>query len=87
MRKSVLLTISLSLAGCGSLPKFPEVWQCSWNGNPRAFFCINTETRARMKIDATSPDMRGAQCLSHDDYRKSEEWVATVKEIAEKRCR
>lgn len=83
--KSVLWAISLS--GCAQLPEFPEVWQCQYNGTPRAFYCINTKTKDRMKLDALDTKMKGAQCLSPEDYKKSEDWVQLVKEIAERRCK
>lgn len=86
--KIALLTISLSLISCGDVvPEFPEVWQCQYNGSPRAFYCVNSKTKARMKLDAGSSRMKGAQCLPADDYRQSEAWVQTVKEIAQQRCR
>ena len=91
-RKSLKTNLSLlcflCLVGCGSqVPDFPDVYQCQWNGNPRAFYCINVKTKARVKIDADHPHMKGAQCLSADDYKQSEAWVGAVKAIAEKRCK
>lgn len=89
MRKSVLLKISLSLlpAGCGSLPPFPEIYQCAYHASHKAFFCVNTKTEAQLKIPESDPRMKGAQCMSPTDYRKSEQWVQSVKQIAETRCR
>lgn len=84
MKKSLLLKsvlLSFALSSCGSvIPAFPEVWQCVRKNSK--FYCVNTETQAR-KIMA---EMENAQCLSAADYRKSERWVATVREIAEQRC-
>lgn len=87
MNKLALSIISLSFIACGVVPEFPEVWQCVWAGEPRAFFCVNTKTKERRKVSAGAPEMRGAQCLSADDYKKSEAWVAGVKQLAENRCR
>lgn len=88
MLRAALFAISLSLAGCASaLPEFPEIWQCAFDGNPKAFYCVNTRTGARLKVAADDPRMKGAQCMSLDDYRKSERWVQQVKLIAEQRCR
>jgi len=85
MRSVGLLITSLSLVGCGAVPSFPEVDQCAYvNGS---FYCINTKTGAEVKLPASAPKMKGAQCMSLADYRKSEQWVATVKQIAETRCR
>ena len=81
-----LCVTSLSLLGCGSqVPAFPEVDQCAYVSG--FFYCVNTKTGAEVKLPASIQSMRGAQCMSLDDYRKSEQWVASVKQIAEKRCR
>lgn len=87
--KTVLLAISLStvLVSCDVVPEFPEVWQCQYNGSPRGFYCINTRTRSKRYIEASDERMKAAQCLSADDYKAAEAWVATVKEIAERRCK
>lgn len=86
--KTALLIISLELTACGSvLPDFPEVWQCQLNGTPRAFYCENTKTKEHLKIPVTAPSMIGAQCLSPEDYKRSEAWVAAVKLIAQQRCK
>ncbi len=81
--KSVLCAISLS--GCASLPPFPEIYQCGFRES-FGFACVNTETGERERRSLKAPEMDGAQCMSLDDYRKSEEWVETVKEIAQRRC-
>ncbi len=85
--KFALLTIGLS--GCGrGIPDFPDnVFQCQYNGTPRAFYCVNVKTKDKMKIPGDSSAMRAAQCLSADDYKKSEAWVQTVVALAEKRCK
>ena len=81
------LLLSSVLAGCGDrIPNPPEVSQCQWNGKPRAFYCENTVTHEREKIAADDPRMKGAQAMSARDYKKSESWVQTVKEIALSRC-
>jgi hypothetical protein len=86
MHKSALLILSFSLFACSKLPPFPEVYKCAWAGEPRAFFCVNTETGARIRVAPMDSSMNGAQCLSLEDYRKSENWVETIKKMAEKRC-
>jgi hypothetical protein len=84
----VWLSLSSSIAACGvQLPAFPDVWQCAWAGTPRAFFCVNTKTGERRKIDASDAVMNGAQCLSSADYVRSEEWIDSIKEIARARCK
>lgn len=87
MRSAALLITSLSLVGCGSLPPFPEIYQCAFYASQNAFYCVNSSTKEEIKLPVDSPKMRGAQCMSLEDYRKSESWVQTVKQIAETRCR
>lgn len=86
-RKSVLLITCLSLSGCASLPPFPEIYQCAWNGTPRAFYCVNTQTKARIKIEAQDPSMKAAQCVSADDFKKVQAWVSQVEQVANEKCR
>jgi hypothetical protein len=75
------------LSACGSqIPAFPAVWQCTLEGSPRAFYCVNTKTLERKKVSVDSPAMKGAQALSRGDYLKSEKWIEEVKQIAEQRC-
>lgn len=82
-----IIFICLFLFGCGTkIPDFPAVWQCQYNGEPRAFYCINVKTKEKIKLSASSARMKAAQCLSADDYRASEQWVEQVKLLAEKRC-
>lgn len=88
MLKIALLLISLSLISCGTIvPEFPAVWQCGYSVKFNKFRCVNTKTKQAMNVKRDDPSMEGAQCLSADDYRKSEAWVESVKEIAETRCR
>lgn len=82
-----LLTISLAVNGCGfGVPEFPEVYQCAYAGNPRAFYCVNTVTKAKLKLPLDDSRMKGAQCLSASDYKKSEAWTKSVIELAKTRC-
>lgn len=87
MAKIGLLAISLNVLACSQLPPFPEIYQCAWDGNPRAFYCVNTVTKERKKLQPLDATMKGAQCLSLEDYRRSEEWVETIKTMAERRCK
>lgn len=84
----ILSAISLTaLISCStSLPAFPEVWQCQYNGNPRAFYCVNTETKDERIIELSSEEMLAAQCLSADDYVKAQEWVQAVKKLVDEKC-
>lgn len=85
--KIALFLISLSLEACASLPPFPEIWQCAYSVKFDKFRCVNTSTKAAINLKRNDPRMEAAQCLSADDYKKSEEWLTSVLEIANKRCR
>lgn len=88
MLKIALFAIVLSsLVGCGSsLPPFPPIWQCGYDYVDTVFRCVNTDTKEHKLLSAYDPSMQGAQCLSLEDYKSSEAWVAAMKEIAQKRC-
>lgn len=87
-RKILLCLIGLSLSACGSgIPEPPEVWQCQVNGTPRAFYCVNTKTHERNKLAIDDSEMKGAQCLSADDYLKSEAYVKTLIELAKSKLK
>lgn len=84
--KMLSLVLGLSLSACASLPPFPEVWQCAHSAKFNKFRCVNTTTKAAMNLRRDDPSMEGAQCLSADDYAKSEKWLQSVIEIANKKC-
>lgn len=86
--KTILLTTCLSVlaSACASLPPFPEVWQCQYNGNPRAFFCVNSVTKKHLKIPVSAPSMKAAQCVSADDFKNVQNWIAAVEQIAHDHC-
>lgn len=87
--KRILLTIGLvlSITGCRTIEDAPQVWQCQFNGSPRAFFCVNTHTKERRKLSAESPTMKAAQCLSAQDYKTMQSYVDYLIREAGKRCR
>lgn len=82
-----LSAISLAV-GCGglNLPPAPAVYQCQYNGTPRAFYCVNTRTSERLKIDAEAVEMKAAQCVSADDYKKLEAWRVQLIQFAQREC-
>lgn len=84
MRKLALLIIVLE--GCASLPPFPSVYQCGYRHDRAAFYCVNTETKAQVKIPENSEVMKGAQCLSPNDFKAVENWVQTVEQEAQQHC-
>lgn len=84
--KIALLITSLSLSACKTLEDAPEVWQCQYNGSPRAFYCQNTKTKERLKVPANDPSMKAAQCLSADDYSVMEDYVQYLMQEAQRRC-
>jgi hypothetical protein len=89
MLKNVLLVIVINVAGCASLPPVPEVVQYGVHAdvNPPGFYGVNNKTGARDHNDFFDPEMKGAQCVTNDGYRKYEAWVQQIIEIAEQRCR
>jgi hypothetical protein len=60
----------------------PAVWQCQYNGTPRAFYCVNSKTKEKKKIEADSLEMKASQCLSASDYKKSEAWIKAIIDLA-----
>lgn len=87
MRKAVLLIISLVSIGCVQLPPFPEIEQDGYSYKYKKFRACNTITHKCRNISLDSPSMEGAQCMSGPDYKKSEQWVDAVVEIANQRCK
>lgn len=85
--KTALLIISLSLSGCLAIAPPPAVDLCQFNGNPRAFFCENTDTHKQEKRPIADPRMKASQCLSADDYRAMSDYVDYLTNEAEQRCR
>lgn len=86
IRKIALLIASLSLSACKHLADPPEHWLCQYNGEPVAFYCVNSVTKQKLKIPANSPDMKAAQCLSADDYRNMQTYVDYLIQEAKRRC-
>lgn len=84
MLRLMLLTICLS--ACESLPPFPAIWQCVYRNDKAAFYCVNTQTKAQLKIPQGAPSMKGAQCVSPKDFNTVQSWITSVKEIAEEHC-
>jgi hypothetical protein len=84
--KTILFLTSL-ISGCASLPPFPEVNQCGYSVKFNKFRCCDTETKKCFNLKREDPSMEAAQCLSADDYKKSEEWVQSVVDIANRRCK
>lgn len=74
------------LSGCSILPTFPEIWQCQFNGDPRAFYCVNTKTGEQKKFDLMDPVFKAAQCVSADDYKKVQQWISDSEKIILDRC-
>lgn len=82
-----MLIVSLGLSACASLPPFPSVNQCGYSVKFNKFRCCNTETKKCFDLKRDDKKMEAAQCLNADDYAKTEAWVDSVIEIANKRCR
>lgn len=87
LKVSMGLSIILISLGCAQLPPFPEVYQCQYNGTPRAFYCVDTTTKKQIKVQANDPVMKAAQCLSSDDYKEAQSWIKEIKSLAEQHCK
>lgn len=90
MRKLTLLITSLSLAACGSqLPKAPHHVQYGVHANvsPPGFYGVDNQTKERVFRAFDDRNMKGAQCLTAQDYKEWADWVRAVKQIAERRCK
>lgn len=88
MRRILLCLSALSLSSCGlNVPPPPETWLCQVNDTPRAFYCKNTKTKERKLIAIDDPSMKAAQCLSADDFKKSEAYVMDLIDLAKKQCK
>lgn len=88
MSRRLLALLAFFCGGCGSLPKVPHHVQY---GNypqvtPPGFYGVDNESQAHVFHAWTDAEMVGAQCLTVDDYRAFQAWVASVKQIAERRC-
>lgn len=89
MLKNVLLTVSLASAiACQQVPEFPEIVQYGVHSDvePAGFYGVNNKTKERVYRPFTDPAMKGAQCMSLEDYRKSEAWAEALVELAKQRC-
>lgn len=79
--------LSMGVASCPrNIPPAPEVWQCQFNGTPRAFYCVNNKTFQQLKIPLTAPSMKGAQCLGPAYFKRMEKWVSDLTIQAQQRC-
>lgn len=86
--KYALILCALFLASCGKeVPEFPQVSQCVFKVKYQAFYCVDNKTKARVKISVQDFAMDAAQCLSAEDYKKSERWIGDVRAIAEEKCK
>jgi hypothetical protein len=85
--KAILLITILSLFGCGKLPPAPPVWQCAYSIKFNKFRCVNSQTKEATNLRRDDPAMEAAQCLSADDYKKGQRYVALLKRMAEERCK
>lgn len=87
LKTTLLITVLGLSAGCKRIEDAPPVWQCQYNGSPRAFYCVNTHTKQRMKIPAEHPQMKAAQCLSAQDFKTMQRYVDYLIDESKRRCR
>jgi hypothetical protein len=83
--KRSFLIISLSLAGCKSVPEHPQVNDCSIHAdiNPPGFYCVDSKTKARSYLPFDHPSMKGGQALSAPDVKKHYSWIQALIEMIE----
>ena len=77
---SLSAILLITLISCSTLPTSPEIWQCQFNGDPRAFTCYNNKTFEERTFPGGHPDMKAAQCLSADDYLKFQDYISALKD-------
>lgn len=85
--KMTLLAIALGLSACGRIPDPPAVWACGYSIKFNKFRCVNTETKKAVNVSRDDSQMEAAQCLSADDYKRSERYVSELLKLAEQRCK
>lgn len=91
MKKSLtalkMALLAISLSSCAKVPPFPEIHQCAYSIKFNKFRCCNTRSKECFNLSREDERMEAAQCLSADDYKKSEAWVQAVINIANERCK
>lgn len=90
MLKRVLWGASLSLIlGCNSIPPVPDHVQYGVHADihPPGFYGVHNRTKERLYRPFEEPSMKGAQCVTLEDYKKLAEWAQKVKEVAERQCK
>lgn len=75
-----------SLMACAKLPPAPAIYQCGYSIKFNKFRCVNTKTKEKINLSRDNPRMEAAQCLSAEDFKAAQAWVAQVKATAERRC-
>lgn len=90
MRKIVSLVILISASvACSVIPPVPQHDQYGIHAdvNPPGFYGVNNETHAQTYRPFNDPVMKGGQALSAKDYASFQQWIESVKQIADQRCR
>lgn len=88
MLKSVLLTISLGLSACASIPQPPRHVQYGVypQVNPPGFYGVDSVTKDRIYRPLNDPAMAGAQCLSAPDFKTMQTYIDQLIQLAKQRC-
>ena len=85
--KSLLITIALILSGCLShVPKVPEHTKYGFHADiePPGFYGVKSKDNSRDFKELGHPEMKGAQCLTAQDYKRMQRWLDSV--IEQARC-
>ena len=85
--RMTLLGTLLALSGCGRVPDPPAVWQCGYSIKFNKFRCVNIQTKEAVNLSRDDRRMEAAQCLSADDFKKSQDYVSELTRLAEQRCK
>jgi hypothetical protein len=87
LKASLLMLSCLNILGCDGAPKPPVLWQCGYSIKFSKFRCVNTETKETLNLSRDDMKMEGAQCLSLDDYKKSEKYISELITYAREKCK
>lgn len=89
--KQILIKLSpillvTCLSACNVVPSPPEIDQCGYSFKFQKFRCCDTKSGNCINVKLDDSLMEGAQCVSAEDFKKSSDYVDTLKQLAETHC-